>query len=67
MWLPPWLWFGSSLKFQLWLGNRLATWFGMRYAWNRWRMRHRWLLVFLINILSLGLLLLVFFLIREKR
>ena len=59
---PSWLWIGSPLKFSLWLVNRLATWTGVIYMWRRFRaQRHVWLWLVLLNLVSLGVLGVVFF------
>ncbi len=62
---PAWLWVGTRLKFSLWLANRLATWTGLVYLWRRLRSRRWfWLWVALANLVSLGVLVAVFFWLR---
>ena len=59
---PSWLWIGSSVKFFLWLGNRLATWTGSFFFWRRFRSRRRvWVWLFVINVVSLAGLCALFF------
>ena len=59
---PSWLWIGTRLKFSLWALNRLATWTGVIYLWRRLRAHPwRWGLIILVNLLSFGGLILLFF------
>ena len=59
---PSWLWIGTPLKFWLWLVNRLTTWTGLFYLWKRFRARRDfWAWVIAINVVSIGLLGLLFF------
>ena len=62
---PAWLWIGTPFKFSLWLTNRLASGGGVWYLWWRWRAkRFFWLWVILINVVSWGGLILLFFWLR---
>ena len=62
MLLPAWLWITSPLKFVLWLGNRIATWTGAALLWKRRQSRRRfWLSLIALNLISFGVLALVFF------
>ena len=64
---PSWLWLTSPLKFWLWLANRLATWTGLFYLWKRFRLvRHFWIWFTLVNTLSMGALVLVFFWLHRR-
>ncbi len=59
---PAWLWVGTPLKFSLWLANRVAAWTGLAYVWKRFRaQRHLWLWIALLNVVSLGGLVVLFF------
>ena len=59
---PSWLWIGTPLKFFIWLGNRLLTWTGLYYVWTRFRSRRDfWLWFILINLTSMGGLILLLF------
>ena len=64
---PSWLWFGTPLKFWLWLVNRLATWTGVFYAWRRFRtQRGFWVWATLANLISWGGLALLFFWLHHR-
>ena len=66
--LPAWLWIGSRLKASLWLLNRLATWTGLAYLWKRRpssQGRSFWVRATIINLLSLGGLILLFYVLRR--
>ena len=64
---PTWLWIGTPLKFSLWLMNRIATSTGVLYLWRRLRSRrHFWAWFVLVNTVSLGLLVLLFFWIHQR-
>ena len=60
---PSWLWITTPVKFSIWLCNRIATWCGQFYLWKRIRSK-RVFWVVLINLCSLGILVLVFFWLR---
>ena len=57
---PAWLSLGTPVKVWLWLGNRFLTWTGLYLLWQRWRARRFfWVWLTLINLVSLGGLLLL--------
>ena len=60
---PPWLWISTPVKFLIWLFNRVVTWSGQFYLWKRIRSK-RFLWIALINLCSLGILVLIFFWLR---
>ena len=63
---PSWLWIGTPLKFFLWAANRLATGTGLLYLWKRSQVKRRfWMWMILINLVSLGGLILLFFWLRD--
>ncbi len=48
-------WIGTPVKCVLWLGNRIATGFGLAAVWRRFRSRQWvWPTLILLNLLSLG-------------
>lgn len=62
---PSWLWIGTPFKFWLWLTNRLATGGGLWYLWRRLRSRrHFWLWFIVIQLLSVSVLVSLFFWLR---
>ena len=63
IWSPlfSWVWNLTPFKAVLWLGNRLATWFGMFHFWKRFRARRSvWVWLVLINAVSFGALIVMF-------
>lgn len=59
---PAWFWVGGQLKLTLWLMNRVLTTTGLVYVW-KWlrRRKYFWLWFLLIQSVSFGLLVLVFY------
>ena len=69
IWAPffSWFWGLTPFKALLWLGNRIATWFGMFHFWKRFRsQRLVWVWLLLINAASFGVLIVVFVLMKHR-
>ncbi len=65
-WMAWWL--GTPIKCLLWLGNRLITGFGLVCVWRRFR-AHQWVWpgLIVLNLLSLGGLAIVLYVISHHR
>ncbi|MBI4597928.1 MAG: hypothetical protein HY737_05960 [Candidatus Omnitrophica bacterium] len=66
--IPAWLWITSPLKLALWCFARAATWGGTAFLWKRHRRarQHFWVRLLVLNAVSIGILVGVFFWLHHR-